>query len=527
MKRSIVFIILLVSIGLNAQILTPKAPDAPRINGAKVYGQRPNAEFLFKIPATGIRPMTFEATGLPNGLKLDKNTGIIRGKVKKAGTYLIKLKASNQSGSYERDFKIVIGDRIALTPPMGWNSWNCWGNTVSQEKIMASVKAFLEKGLDQYGWSYINIDDGWQGVREGKKKVLAPNKKFPDMKGLADYVHSNGLKLGIYTVPWVGSFAGHIGETCDNEDGTYWWFEKQMVDSVAKLDRSKYKPSILWYHGKYSFIKEDAKQWADWGVDFIKYDWAPNDYYQLKAMREALMATGRDILYSISNSAPPALGAALMEYADMWRTSGDQKDDWNKIMKYGFDLQDGFATFHRPGSWPDADMLVIGKVGWGKPHMSRLTQDEQYTHVSYWSLLASPLLIGCDLEDMDDFTLSLITNNEVIDINQDELGIQAYKAFDKDSCRIYIKPLIDGSLAVGLFNLSEEEKKIGFKPFQFKLLEEQTVRDVWRQQDITRIGVQEWWETTVAPHGCMLLKLSPGIINKQPIGYNRYRKNKQ
>lgn len=525
MKKVIFLIFLLLSLGLDAQVLTPKAPDTPRINGARIYGQRPGAEFLYKIPATGARPMEFAAEGLPKGLKLDRNTGIISGRVKKPGTYCVRLKAKNGLGEDERGFRIVIGDRVALTPPMGWNSWNCWGHTVSQEKIISSAKALLDKGLDQYGWSYVNIDDGWQGVREGKDGALAPNSKFPDMKGLADFLHENGLKLGIYSGPWVGTYAGHIGETSDNEDGSCWWFEKQMVDSVAKLDRSRYRPSMLWYHGKYSFVKVDARQWAEWGVDFLKYDWSPNDYYQLKAMREALLSTGRDIVYSISNAAPVALGAALMEYSDLWRTSGDQKDDWKKIMNYGFNLQDIFASFHRPGSWPDADMLVIGKVGWGNPHMSRLTPDEQYSHVSYWTLLASPLLIGCDLADIDEFTLSLLTNSEVIDINQDELGLQACRVFDKDSCRIYLKPLADGTVAIGLFNLSEEEKTIGFKPFQFMLLEEQTVRDVWRQQDMAKIGVQERWETKVAPHGCRLLKLSPGIINNQPVGYNRYRKN--
>lgn len=185
----------------SAHILTPKAPDTPRINGPKVTAARPGADFLYRIPATGIRPMTFAVEGLPKGLKLDQTTGIITGKVKKAGTYKVTLKATNSLGTNEKELRIVIGDRATMTPPLGWNSWNCWGNLVSQELVESSAKAMVESGLADYGWSYINIDDGWQGVRGGKYNAIQPNSKFPDMKALGDYIHSLGLKFGIYSTP--------------------------------------------------------------------------------------------------------------------------------------------------------------------------------------------------------------------------------------------------------------------------------------------------------------------------------------
>ena len=164
-----------------AHILTPPAPAAPRINGPKVYGVRPGADFLFRIPATGERPMTFEAKGLPRGLKLDPATGIISGRIRPAGAqgkdreYRVTLIARNAHGEASRELRIVVGDRIALTPPMGWNSWNVWGNTVDQEKVEAAARAMVESGLADYGWSYINIDDGWQGVRGGKYNAIQPN----------------------------------------------------------------------------------------------------------------------------------------------------------------------------------------------------------------------------------------------------------------------------------------------------------------------------------------------------------------
>lgn len=510
------------TVDLSQYILTPKAPATPRINGPKVYGARPGADFIFRIPATGDRPMIFSASGLPKGLELDAAKGLITGRARKKGTYRVTLKAENALGSCERELRIVIGDRIALTPPMGWNSWNCWGNTVSQEKVMSSARALLDKGLADYGWAYINIDDGWQGLRGGKYHAIQPNSKFPDMKALADFMHDNGLKLGIYSGPWVSTYAGHIGTSCDNPEGTYWWVEEGIVDEYCKLDRSKLKIDSLRYFGACSFAEADARQWADWGIDYLKYDWYPNDEYWLKDMRKALLATGRDIVYSISNSSKVALGPVLMENAECWRTTGDIRDNWKSVSDIGFKMQDRWAPYKRPGNWPDADMLVVGKVGWGpKTHDSKLTADEQYTHISLWAMLGSPLLIGCDLAELDDFTVSLLCNHEVIDVSQDPLGFQATCQDGDDAYRIYIKPLEDGSVAVALFNLSDAPRTLGFVPQALGLLGTQTVRDLWRQQDVATLWAKDRWETAVAPHGVVLVRVSPGITGEKLQGFHR------
>jgi alpha-galactosidase len=217
-------------------ILTPKAPPEPRINGAKVFGVRPGSPFLFTIAATGNRPLSFEAQGLPEGLTLDKQTGHISGKVDKPGTYTVTLKAANKLGAAERTLKIVVGDQIALTPPMGWNSWNCWAGEVSDKNVRDSAKAMADSGLVNHGWNYINIDDTWQGKRSGPLNALQPNEKFPDMQGLCDYVHSLGLKIGIYSTPWITSYAGYPGGSSDNEDGS--WerladYESNMASGVS------------------------------------------------------------------------------------------------------------------------------------------------------------------------------------------------------------------------------------------------------------------------------------------------------
>lgn len=507
-------------------ILTPEAPHTPRINGAKIYGARPGSDFLYKVAATGDRPMTFSAENLPKGLKIDSRTGVITGKVKKAGTYNVTLKAANSLGEAKREFMIVIGEKIALTPPMGWNSWNCWGNTVSHEKVMASAKAILESGLADYGWSYINIDDGWQGLRGGKENAIQPNVKFPDMKGLVDSLHTMGFKVGIYSGPWVATYAAHIGTQCDNADGTYEWVKKglvnenyRMVDPSGELTREK-----LWYSGKYSFAAQDVRQWAEWGFDYLKYDWNPHDWYSMKEMHDELEKCGRDIVYSLSNSALLPLAGEYVKYANCWRTTGDIRDNWKSISGIGFGRNSSWAPYSGPGHWPDGDMMVIGNVGWGrKYHYTNLTPDEQYTHVTLWAMQASPLLIGCDMAVADKFTKSLLCNNEVIDINQDPLGYAATKIYGNSSYATYFKPLEDGSLAIAMFNLSETTQKIGFKPRAIGIIGDKIiVRDVWRQKDVAEItNDRDRFDADVPPHGVVLVRVFPGFTKERPIGSRR------
>ena len=515
------------SVDYSQYILTPPAPKSPRINSAKVFGVRPGSPFLYNIAATGERPMAFSAEGLPKGLKVDKETGYIRGTVKKRGTYHVKLYATNQWGKAERDLRIVVGDEIALTPPMGWNSWNCWGNSVSQDKVMSSARAMVDKGLVHYGWSYINIDDGWQGIRGGKFKGIQSNRKFPDMKKLADDLHDMGLKLGIYSGPWLGTYAGHIGSQCNNPEGIYEWIQEGKHnanykyvtpdDTTGNTVRREH-----YHHAPYSFARQDAKQWEEWGVDYLKYDWFPNDCYNTTEMFEALRSLKRDIVYSLSNTAPYGDAPVWMEKCNCWRTTGDIRDNWKSIYSIGFEGQDRWLAFNRPGHWADADMLVLGMVGWG-PHLhyTRLTPDEQYTHMTLWAMLASPLLIGCDMSQLDDFTISLLCNNEVNDINQDPLGIQAYPYYIRKDYVTYVKHLEDGSMAVAMFNISAQPLTIGFIPRSLGIRGNQTVRDVWRQKDVAWVKDSERFDTEVAPHGVALMRIYPGNSHDNPVSTSK------
>jgi alpha-galactosidase len=477
-----------------AVVLTPKPSPKPRINGAKVFGVRPDNPFLFTIAATGDRPMTFSAEGLPAGLFLDARTGMINGSLKEKGQYLVTLRAKNALGTAERQFKIVCGPQIGLTPALGWNSWNCFAGAVTAEKVKAAADAMVKSGLVNHGWTYINIDDYWeikpsatndptlQGPQRDAEGRILPNGRFSDMKGLVDYVHSLGLKIGLYSGPGPLTCGGCVAS--------------------------------------YQHEDQDARQYGDWGFDYLKYDWCsygqiaprdPNlaDYMKpYQVMRASLDKAPRDILYSLCQY---GMGN-VWEWGEQvggnsWRTTGDITDTWASLSGIGF-RQGGHEKYVGPGHFDDPDMLIVGKVGWGPNlHPTRLTANEQYTHISLWCLLCSPLLIGCDMTQFDDFSLGLLTNDEVLEVNQDPLGRQASRVSKEGTAEVWTKDMEDGSKAVGLFNRSEFEATVKATWQSLGLSGKQKVRDLWRQKDLGDRA--DRFEAKVPRHGVVLVRLWP------------------
>jgi len=495
------------------ELRTPKAPATPRINGANIFGVRPGNPFLYHIPATGERPMTFSADGLPKGLKLDAATGNITGSVADAGKYAVTFHAKNSKGAADKKFTIVVGEDIALTPPMGWNSWNAYHATVTGQDVMHAAHAMVSSGLIDHGFSYINIDDSWQGKRGGQFNGIQPNEKFPNIQKMCAEIHAMGLKAGIYSGPWITTYAGYVGGSADNPEGTW---EKPA-------DRTR-------LHGKYSFAENDAKQWAAWGFDYLKYDWNPRnsspketsaEFHEHSAkMGNALRKSGRDVVFSYSNSMPFEDIADESQIYNCWRTTGDIGDSWLSMAAKAFYMSapkgakelegapsDKWAHFARPGHWNDPDMMVLGVVNFGgKQHPTRLTPDEQYLHVTTWCMAAAPLLLGCDLDKLDDFTLNLVSNDEVLGVDQDALGKQATVASNEgNTLLVYARPLEDGSQAVALYNLGKEPAKVTAKWADLKLSGEHAVRDLWRQKDLGKFGKE--FSMTVAAHGAELVKV--------------------
>lgn len=455
-------------------ILTPPVAPAPRINGAKVYGVRPGRPIVWRLPVSGERPMTIAAEGLPEGATFNAATGVLGGRVAKAGTYPITFTATNAKGSAKQVIKLVVGDKIALTPPMGWNSWNCFAGAVTGQNIKDTIDVFAKTGLADHGWSFINIDDFWQNKPSDKNDKtlqgparnpdgsIAVNKRFPSEKGLgmkdlADYAHSFGLKIGLYSSPGPYTCGGCVGS---------WKHEWQ-----------------------------DAKTYADWGYDYLKYDWCSyggvavgdghgNLMYPYRLMGEALKAQDRDIVFSLCQYGMGYVstwGAALG--GQCWRTTGDITDTWGSMNGIIHQQLDSWP-YAGPGAWNDPDMLVVGRLGWGSLRPTRLTHNEQYTHMSLWAVCCSPLLIGCDLTQLDDFTLSLLTNDEVIETNQDELGAQAARVAKTARTEVWAKPMSDGSLVFALFNVSGLNTEVAVDFASLGLEGRWRVRDLWAQQDV-------------------------------------------
>jgi alpha-galactosidase len=487
--------------------LTPLSSPLPKINSPKIFGSKPGNPFFYVIAASGIRPMVFKALNLPNGLQLDSLTGNITGVINEKGIYPVILVAQNDVGIYNQRVVFNISDTLSLTPPMGWNGWNSWARDIDQQKVISSAKALISNRLIDYGWHFINIDDAWQGQRGGAFGGLLANEKFPSFDRMIDTLHQWGLKVGVYSTPMISSYAGYPGGSSDTINGFY-------PDEI-RINKRNYRTI-----GKYKFENQDASQWAKWGVDYLKYDWRI-EVSSAERMRNALNQVNRDIIYSISNAAPFQNVKDWVRLSNVFRTGPDIRDSWTSVYLSTFQLAD-WASYGGPGHWIDPDMLVIGNVTTGSPlHPTRLTPDEQYSHFSMHCLLAAPLLIGCPLDQIDSFTLNLLTNSEVIAINQDPLGKPASLVKLDENYQIWKKPLEDGSFALGVFNV----RPLGNIPTEyFRWGDEQAlhieldlkdlqmdnpvnVRDIWRQQNV---GLWKGKKSFHIPHhGVYLLKLTP------------------
>ena len=479
------------------EIRTPAAPPTPRINGPGIFGVRPEHPFLYHIPVTGTRPMEYSADNLPDGLALDAKTGNITGSLKAAGTFTVILHAKNALGTADRKFKIVAGETIALTPPMGWNSWNHYASRISQDLVLQNAQAVASSGLIDHGWSYMNIDDTWQGARGGPFNAIQGNEKFPDIKALCDAVHALGLKIGIYSTPWTTSYANHIGGSAENPAGTW------TPPAVTKKGRINNK-TMPWAIGQFHFATNDAAQWAAWGIDYLKYDWNPIELPETQEMAEALRHSGRDIVFSLSNNMNITNGPAVGPLANSWRTTGDIKANWKSMSERGFG-QDKWRPYSGPGHWNDPDMLEVATKEKNQPG---LTPDEEYTHMTLWCLLDAPLLLGNDLTALTPFTLNVLENDEVLAVSQDSLADQAVTVAQTGTTRVYAKNLEDGSKAVGLFNVSTNgPETVTVKWNDLKLLGSHTVRDLWRQKDLGTF--KDEFSMPVAAHSAEMIKIMP------------------
>ena len=355
---------------------------------------------------------------------------------------------------------------VAATPPMGWNSWNHFACKVTASDVRSAADAIASNGMKDAGYVYVNIDDCWEGVRD-EKGTIQPNDKFGDMKALVNYVHEKGLKIGIYSSPGPKTCAG--------------------------------------YEGSYGHEEQDAQQYADWGFDYLKYDWCSAEkVYQrsqmpevYKKMHDALVRTGRPIVFSLCQYGFGRVwrwGASVG--GNLWRTTEDINDHYDRMSVIGFD-QDGLEPFAGPGHWNDPDMLEVGNGG--------MKSDEYLTHMSLWALLAAPLLAGNDLSKMTPETLSILTNKEVLAVDQDGKGVQGRRIAQEGPLEVWAKPLADGSTAVGLFNRGESTNPVTVSFRDIGVRGSARVRDLWKHKDLG--SFDGGYTEDVPRHGVVLVRI--------------------
>jgi alpha-galactosidase len=356
---------------------------------------------------------------------------------------------------------------LAETPPMGWNSWNRFHEKIDDETVREIADAMVSSGMKDAGYNYIVIDDGWQWKRNDDG-ILMPNPKFPDMKALADYVHSKGLKLGIYSSPGPRS--------CGS------------------------------YEGSYGHEETDAKTWAEWGIDYLKYDWcSAGNIWSDSEMRvvyqkmgEALQKTGRPIVYSLCQYGRnkvqewgPSSGGNL------WRTTHDISDQWEGMATIGFSQSD-LAPYAGPGKWNDPDMLEVGNGG--------MSTAEYKTHFSLWAMIAAPLIAGNDLRDMTEETKEILMNKEVIAVDQDPLGKGGYQVSKNGETEIWIKPLAKGDTALAFFNRGASETQMSVKWSDLKIKGDLKIRDLWAHKDLA--PAEDGLTVNVESHGVVMVRIS-------------------
>jgi alpha-galactosidase len=356
---------------------------------------------------------------------------------------------------------------LVRTPPMGWNSWNKFAGRVNDQVVRAAADAIVASGMAKAGYTYVNIDDTWQGQRDSKGRIQ-PNRKFPHMKALCHYVHSKGLKIGIYSGPGP--------ETCGG------------------------------YEGSFGHEEQDAQTYAEWGFDYLKYDWcSAARVYKDEDMRpvyqkmgEALLKCGRPIVYSLCQyGREDVWGWGAKVSGNLWRSTGDINDHWERMDDIGF-RQFAIQHYMRPGHWNDPDMLEIGNGG--------MTSKEYRTHMSLWCLLAAPLLAGNDLSNMTEDTRSILMNHEVIAIDQDPGANRAQLVTYVGKLMVAYRKLHDGSTAVAFFNRTEKEDEIGVE-WAAVGIEGTNIqaRDLWKHEDIEVSG--HYYSTKVPAHGVVMLKV--------------------
>lgn len=449
----------------------PWDKGAPHLNLPARFGATSWKEFSYVFPARANRKgLKFVLKGdMPAGVSFDADHGKISGRGA-PGIYPLVVIAENEEGRDERPFTLEIGaGKLALTPPLGWCSWNAFHGKISQKIVLEMAHLMATNGMAARGYAYVNIDAGWaeylpDGTSPRREEGLLANAKFPNMRAMTDEIHSLGLKCGIYSSPMVRTWGGDIAMP---KKGRAWAFpgstgvpiDRRYPCAAAPFGLKEGGIGCRHYEGV------DARRWAEWGFDFLKYDWSSTRADLCKVMREALDATGRDFLLQCCTWCQIVESEAYRGVGQLLRGNNDISARWHfdehpdRGLDYICRMADKWAKLVGPGMWYDLDMLGIGRTT-DEWHV-HFTRDEQIFHYVYWAFFPAPLFVSCDLNVFDGFLLDLACNEELMEINQDEKG-QGVQINDRaDGLRIARRTLADGRKTVALFNFSDVRLSVG------------------------------------------------------------------
>jgi len=457
--------------------LTPSVAASPRINGPSVIGARPGRPVLWRVPVTGEAPVACTVSGLPEGLAFDPATRILSGSVSQRGEYALKVTAGNAKGKAVRTLSLKVGDAVGLTPSLGWCACGL-GEAVSADKVEAAAEALVRSGLADHGWCYVSVADLWQDKSRSADGTIRPNANFADVKGLADFLHARGLKLGLGSVTSLETARGGAGS---------WLHEEQ-----------------------------DARTFAAWGCDAVTYRWVDpgrelggsglsRQMLPFLLMGRAVASCGRDMLFAVCQDGVNRVATwGRCVDATSWRVSGPVRPVWRQVTG-AINRQCRFWHFSEPGRVNDAGPLFVGCSP--MPNAPRLTPNELYTQVSVWSLLSSPLTLVCDVERLDPLSIGILTNDEVLEIGQDPLCAAGARVASKGRSDVWVKPLADGSFALGLVNRDMKDSEVAADLVALGFEGSWKVRDCWRQADEGVVTGR--YAKGVPGHATHLVRLTP------------------
>ncbi|MEO7715530.1 MAG: NPCBM/NEW2 domain-containing protein [Capsulimonas sp.] len=516
--------------GSDPSIAMSTAPAAPHIHGPSVVGVFTGTPIIWTVPVTGKRPLAFSVKQLPKGVEFDKTRGIFTGSIAIPGDHAVRVSVKNEKGRDTSTVHFVVGNTLTETPPMGWNSYDAYGDNVTEAETLDNA-TYLKREMQPYGWDTVVVDYRWYdpgaynnnaparaGVdltMDGHGRLLPSPNRFPSaangagFRPLADKIHGMGLRFGIHIMrgiprnavkanPTIDGAAFHTSDAADTSDTCSWCPDMYGVRGDTAAGQAYYDSLFRLY--------------ASWGVDYVKMDDTSVPYHkdEINAVRNAIDKCGRSIVYSLSPGETPIdQGSHVVAHANLWRASADFWDNWGALNNE-FDLGDQWRSFVGPGHWADADMLPLGHLSVGSRSVgpdrrTRFTKSEQVTLMSLWCLLPAPLMLGAAMPDNDAWTLALLTNAEVLALDQDTAASPARRVKHGDDIEVWERTLADGSVGVGVFNTDESDGDRVVSLGDLGLSGRYTVRDLWQRKDLGMMP--DHLVLHITGHGVALLRL--------------------